>query len=109
METLETLAEKDFNSLANTMVKVVVANKNNPVLFDHFMDTLYRVQPLDVTIVEDFTDYSEISEEDVIDQADSTTDILDKYVDTIEIGLDKSKMKNVLREIYTQALDQENT
>jgi DNA repair exonuclease SbcCD nuclease subunit len=105
VETLESVEQSDFSYLANTMVKVVVGTKDNPILFDHFMDAVYKVQPLDVTIVENFSDYGEMSEEDVIDQADSTTDILDKYVDSIEVGLDKSKMKSLLREVYTQALD----
>ena len=91
VDTLESVANKDFSNIHNTMVKVVVVYKDNPVLFDHFMDAVYKAQPLDVTIVEDFTDYNEISEDDVIDQADSTTDILNKYVDAIEIGLDKDK------------------
>jgi hypothetical protein len=87
----------------------VVGNKNNPILFDHFMDALYKVQPIDVRIVEDFTEYNELSEEDVIDQAESTTQILYRYIDSMEIGLDKDKMKNVLTNVYNQALDQENT
>jgi DNA repair exonuclease SbcCD nuclease subunit len=105
LTSLESVQNKDFSKFANTMVKVVVAHKDNPVLFDHFMDALYKVHPLDVTIVEDFTDYSQYGEDDVINQADSTTDILDKYVDSIEVGLDKGKMKTLLREVYTQALD----
>lgn len=108
IETLESVANADFSRLANTMVKVVVVNKDNPVMFDHYMDAMYKVQPLDVGIVENFTDYNELSEDDVIDQADSTTDILDKYVDSIDVGLDKHKMKSILRDIYNQALDNES-
>lgn len=108
-ETLESVEQYDFTPLHNTMVKVVVVKKDNPILFDKFMDILYKAQPLDITIVEDFTDYSEVSDTDVIDQADDTVTILDKYIDTIEIGLDKAKLKNILRDIYFEAQNLEVT
>lgn len=109
VETWDSVNGYDFTELHNRIVKVVVGKKDNPVLFEKFMERLYKSEPLDVTIVEDFTDYSELSESDVIDQADSTTEILDKYVDTIEVGVDKDRMKNVLRNIYNEALTQEST
>jgi hypothetical protein len=85
------------------MVKVIVASKSNPVLYDMFLDNLYKVTPLDLTIVEDFTDYSEISDDDIVDQSDDTVTLLDKYIDGIEIDLDKTKLKNQIREIYLEA------
>jgi len=108
IETLDTISKKDFSILTNTMVKIVVFNKENPILFDHFMDAVYKASPLDVKIMEDFTDISEQIENDVIDQTDSTIDILDKTVDSIEIGLDKDKMKYILRNVYNEALEKTN-
>lgn len=102
-ETLETVAERDWSIYHNVMVKVVVAVKTNLVLFDHFMDALYKVQPLDVTIVEDFTEYNSLNDDDIVDQSDDTITILDKYIDGVELGLDKPKLKNILREIYIEA------
>jgi hypothetical protein len=95
----------DYNSV---YVKVVVIKKSNPARFDKFMDALYKVQPLDISIVEDFTEYSDLSEDDIVNQADETHVILDKYVDGLEINLDKDKLKNVLRNIYTEAHDMES-
>jgi DNA repair exonuclease SbcCD nuclease subunit len=102
-ETLESLSKKKYDIYKNTIVKVIVANKTNALLYDMFFDNLYKVSPLDITIVENFTDYSEVSENDIVDQSDDTTTILDKYIDGLEIDLDKSKLKNVMREIYLQA------
>ena len=102
-ETLESITTKKFDLYKNTFVKVVVSNKTNPVLYDMFIDNLYKVSPIDISIVEDFTDYTEISDEDIVDQSDDTITILDKYIDNLEMDLDKSKLKNVLREIYMTA------
>jgi hypothetical protein len=65
---------------------------------------LYRVTPLDISIVEDFTDYTEVSDADVVNQADDTITTLEKYIDVMEMQtLDKDRMKKVMREIYLEA------
>lgn len=102
-ETLESVQEKDYNIYKNTIVKVIVANKSNPVLYDMFLDNLYKATPMDLSIVEDFTDYTEVSDEDIVDQSDDTITILDKCIDGMELDINKDKLKNIMREFYMQA------
>ena len=103
VETLESINGKDYSQYKDTYVKVIVATKCNPGLYDIFLEKLYEAAPLDVTIVEDFTDYSEITDEDIVDQSDDTMTTLDKFVEALEMGLDKNKLKAVMRDIYLQA------
>jgi DNA repair exonuclease SbcCD nuclease subunit len=108
VETESSIEIMDFSQYNNTIVKVIMKTKNDLFLFERFMARLYEVSPLDVSIVEDFTDYSEDQDANaIINQADSTTVILDKVVDTLDIDIDKDKMKNMLRNVYHEALDQE--
>jgi len=102
-ETLESVSTRDFSQYKDRIVKVIVANKTNPVIYDMFLDNLYKAGPIDVSVVEDFTDYSEITDDDIVDQSEDTTTILDKVIDSLELDLDKSKLKNVMREIYLEA------
>ena len=102
-ETVETVKSKNFDKYTNTIVKVIVAKKIDPYLFDVFMDKVYKSQPHDVSVVEDFTDYTQISDEDVIDQADDTMTTLSKYVDSLQIDLDKERLKTYMREVYVEA------
>ena len=102
-ETLESVTNKDFSQYNNVIVKVVVVNKSNPVLYDMFLDGLYKASPLDITIVEDFTDYSTISDEDIVDQSDDTLTILDKVIDGIEMDIEKTKLKTLMHKIYFEA------
>lgn len=98
----------DLKKYTNTYVKVVVVNKTNPYLFDKFMNNLYNVNPIDITIAEDFTDLTEGVEDDMIDQAEDTVTIINKYVDALkEDHIDNDKLKNVLRELYVEALNTE--
>jgi hypothetical protein len=86
----------------------VVLNKTNPYLFDKFMDNLYKVNPIDITIAEDFTDLTEGVEDDMLDQAEDTMSIIGKYVDNIkEEHIDNERLKTIMKELYVEALNQE--
>jgi len=105
VETIKEIDGKDLSRYTNTFVKVVVINKTNPYLFDKFMNNLYNVNPADITIAEDFTELSDLTDEDV-DQAEDTITILNKYVDGIEEdNIDNNRVKNLLRELYIEAIN----
>lgn len=107
-ESITEITGKDLSVYTNTYVKVVVVNKTNPYLFDRFMENLYKVNPIDITIAEDFTDLTEGVEDDMIDQAEDTLTIINKYVDSIqEEHIDNNKLKTVLKELYVEALNTE--
>ena len=107
-QTITEITNKDLTKYTNTYVKVVVINKTNPYLFDKLMSNLYAVNPIDITIAEDFTDLTEGVEDDMIDQAEDTITIINKFVDGIqEEHIDNEKLKTVMRELYVEALNTE--
>jgi DNA repair exonuclease SbcCD nuclease subunit len=102
------ITNKDLTKYTNTYVKVVVINKTNPYLFDKFMSSLYDVNPIDVTIAEDFADLTEGLDDDMINEAEDTITIINKFVDGIqEEHIDNDKLKTVLKELYVEALNLE--
>ena len=98
------LQQYDFGYLKNRYVKVIVINKTNPYFFDRYMDLIYSSDPSDVKIVEDFSDSTEGLEEDMINQAEDTLTLLNKYIDGVESHLDNNKLKNIMRELYLESL-----
>jgi DNA repair exonuclease SbcCD nuclease subunit len=96
----------DFSSLKDTYVKVVVLNKQNPFLFDHVIDKIYKMSVSDLSIVEDFSD-TIILDDDIIDQAEDTITILNKYIDNLELDVSSDKLKTIMRELYIEALNTE--
>jgi len=110
VESIESLTSKDCSQYKNTYVKVVVVNKNNPYIFDKFMNNLYAVNPADITIVEDFTVLTEGLEDDSIDQAEDTMTIINNFVDG-QTGqqLDNTRLKSLLHELYVEAQSLEQT
>jgi hypothetical protein len=97
----------DFSPLKDTYVKVVVINKQNPYLFDNMIDSLYKIGAADISIVEDFNDMLLEDDQEIIDQAEDTITILNTYIDNLNLDVDTQKLKNVMREIYVEALNTE--
>jgi DNA repair exonuclease SbcCD nuclease subunit len=106
--TIKEIDDIDVDYCKDTYVKVVVINKTNAFLFDKFMNKLYNVNPLDITIVEDYTELTDGLDDDSVDQAEDTLTILNKYVETVEHdSIDNNKLKTLLKEVYVEALNTE--
>lgn len=97
----------DYNKLKDSYVKVIVLNKQNPFLFEHVLDNLYKIGLSDLSIVEDFSENIMGDDSDIIDQAEDTMTILSKYIDNLEIDIESDKLKTLMRELYIEALNTE--
>ena len=97
----------DYNKLKDSYVKVIVLNKQNPFLFEHVLDNLYKIGLSDLSIVEDFSENILGDDSDIIDQAEDTMTILSKYIDNLEIDIESDKLKTLMRELYIEALNTE--
>ena len=106
--TMEDVVKIDYEKYTNAYVNVVVLNKQNPYLFDHLLDRIYKAGPVDVAIVEDFSATVE-EDDEIINQAEDTMTVLSKYIDTQSLNIsDTNKLKTLMRELYVEALSQEN-
>jgi DNA repair exonuclease SbcCD nuclease subunit len=102
-KTFEEVTNQDFSSYEGTCVKVVVQNKTNPYWFDIVIDKLYKTNPFNVTIVEDFTDSSFTEDQQLVDQAEDTMTILNKYIESLDVDGNKQDLKQLLYKLYTEA------
>jgi DNA repair exonuclease SbcCD nuclease subunit len=103
--TLPSLLKKISSKFQGCYVKVVVQNRMNPEFFDKFMYKLVSFGPADIKIEDD--DKLNGDEEMVVDMAEDTLTILNKYVDTLEIDSDKDMIKEELRTLYIEAQNAE--
>lgn len=95
----------DFTQYKNCYVKVVVINKTNPYLFDKVIDTLNTHEPLDISIIEDLSKF--IEDETLVDESKNTLELLHEFIDNQELTVDSDKLKNIMQEIYLEALNQQ--
>lgn len=101
--TFEYMKTINFDQYTGCYVKVVVINKVNPYLFEAFMDNLFKSNALDISIAEDYTMDSNVSDEDVESSEDTPT-ILKRYIEGLEgIDVDKNILYNKLHDLYIEA------
>lgn len=94
-----------YEYLKDSYIKIIVVNKKNPYLFDTMMDNLYRVGAVDISIVEDLSDVD--TPDDVIDEAEDTITILNKYIDGLTLPVKSDKLKGLLKQLYVESLHME--
>ena len=82
--------------------------KQNPYWFDTMLDELYKVEAVDVSVVENI-DLEFEDDDSVIDEAEDTLTILSNYIDTLNIQKDKKELDILIQTLYNEALDYEIT
>jgi len=94
----------EISECENKIVKVVVRNKKNIKKFEKFIETLYSHNPYEVKIVENFQASEEIENNEDIESED-TLSILNRYITESEVELDKSTLRNMIREVYRESCE----
>jgi DNA repair exonuclease SbcCD nuclease subunit len=95
----------DLSYIKDAYVKVIVTTKNNPFLFDRAIEILYKQNPVDIMIAEDYGAIYDESE-DAINEAEDTLTVIAKYLDGINLEdqtVDKDRLKKIARELYNEA------
>ena len=102
----DTLGEDDplFTNFTDKYVKIVVVNKTNLYKFDQFVTSVYKSNPLDVKIIEDFSEFTEGQVDDKINLED-TNSVVSNYIDSLETDVDKEKLKSFMKTLYTEAIN----
>lgn len=103
----EIMSKYNFEEYTDTYVKVIVKNKNNPYWFDMVLDSLYKNNPANVSIVEDNKNLDQQSEEEIISEAEDTLTSLFKYVEKMETEVDKQKLQQLFSNLYIEAQNTE--
>lgn len=102
--TIEDINSIDLGSLAGSYVKVIVKNKTNPFVFDIFLNKLGESDAVEIKTIEDSLNLENISEEELIAESKDTRVILHEYIDSIDTGHDKRKIKSVIDSLYQEAI-----
>ena len=102
--TMEHVVNRNYEPMRNCYVKVIVTNKDNPFWFDMFIEKLEKVSPLHVQVVEDHLNLDLESDDEIVSEAEDTLTILHKYVNTLDVNVDKEKLETKIKDLYSEAL-----
>jgi hypothetical protein len=99
----------DVTPYASQHVKLVVVNKKDFYKYDMFIERLYKVNPLELKIIEDLSEFENDSlGEQEIDLEDTVT-LLSHYVENLDTDADKERIKTLMKTLYVEAQNYEET
>jgi DNA repair exonuclease SbcCD nuclease subunit len=98
------LLQVDPKAFSNKYVKIIVTNKTNPYWFDMYCETVEKLNPLAVQIVEDHHNAVDLEDDELVSEAESTVDIFKKYVAQMpDEGYNKQELETLLVDLYNQS------
>mgnify|MGYP001463127321 FL=1 len=107
-DTTTDYSKHDVSQYKEKYVKLIVVNKKDLYQFDMFTDRLLKADTHEVKIIEDFSelDANNVSD-DIVENTEDTMTLLNKYIDDLDVTLDKDRLKNTMKSLYNEAQDLE--
>ncbi len=98
----------DTTKYKDKIVKIVIRKRSDPKAFEKFLDKFYRANVHELKVVENslFNGYYN-QEEFESEENEDTISILNRYIDEAEVSLDKSLIKDLLKDVYIEACEVE--
>ncbi len=94
----------DFTNVNEKYVKIVVVAKTSQKKFDEFVTNVNLNSPIDVKIIE-ASIIDKVSEAVDVTDLVTTKDMISCVIDTLDVNVDKDKLKNLVLGIYTEAME----
>jgi len=91
------------DNLEGTYVKLIVENKGDYANFDYNVKLLQDIGLADLKIIEDLS--VEMTDDVEVMETEDTITLLDKYIDSIDLKVDSSSVKNIMRSLYIEACE----
>lgn len=102
---LQQTLDYDFESHQHTITKVIVTAKNNPYIFDKFIEKLEKSNVHDMQIVEDHLNLNLQEDNDIVNEAESTIDIFKNFIKQVDVSdSNKIKLEQTIVQLYNEAL-----
>ena len=107
-DTQNDYSKFDVSKLVDHYVKIIVVNKKDLYQFDQFVDKVLKADCHEVKIIEDFSDLdANTVSDDIVENTEDTMTLLSKYIEELDTSLDKNRLINLQRQLYTEAQDLE--
>ena len=93
--------KQDVSDYKDKYIKLIVEEKRDYQMFETLVDRLYNVGAHDVKIVETLVDAEGVDEADL--ETKDTMTLLNEYIDEVEIAVDKTDLKSLMRTLYIES------
>ena len=93
--------KQDVSDYKDKFIKLIVEEKRDYQMFETLVDRLYNVGAHDVKIVETLVDADNVEDADL--ETKDTMTLLNEYIDEVEIAVDKTELKSLMRTLYIES------
>ena len=93
--------KQDVSDYKDKFIKLIVDQKQDYQMFETLVDRLYNVGAHDVKIIETLVDTDNVEDADL--ETKDTMTLLNEYIDEVEIAVDKTSLKSVMRSLYIES------
>ena len=93
--------KQDVSSYKDKFIKLIVEEKRDYQMFETLVDRLYNLGAHDVKIVETLVDADNIEDAEL--ETKDTMTLLNEYIDEVEIAVDKTELKSLMRTLYIES------
>lgn len=97
--------ETELDKYKNSHVKVIIEKRTDNEKFDKFFSSLEKVGLSDLQVIED--PHLDIDYDDTIEEVEDTRILLHSVIESIDIKVDKNRLKSEMDNIYNEALNTE--
>jgi DNA repair exonuclease SbcCD nuclease subunit len=95
----------DADQYKDCYVKIVIKNKTNPYWFDLVIERLEKSGAADLQVVEDHFHLDLEADDDIVNEAEDTMSIIHKFIDGMNINIDRKRVENIIQNLYIEAHD----
>ena len=93
--------KQDVSGYKDKYIKIVVEEKWDYQMFETLVDRLYNLGVHGISIVENLV--SEDTATDIEISSKDTLTLLNEYIDEVEMSVDKTDLKNLMRSLYIES------
>ena len=93
--------KQDVSCYKDKFIKLVIEEKRDYQMFETLVDRLYNVGVHDVKIIENLLEQDDKDDIDV--STKDTLTLLNEYIDEVEMSVDKSDLKGLMRSLYIES------
>jgi predicted MPP superfamily phosphohydrolase len=103
-DTMGNYNELDVSDYKDKYIKIIVSEKRDYQMFETLVDRLYNVGVHDVKIAETLLE-DDLKDVDENLEVKDTMTLLNEYIDEVEMSVDKSSLKNLMKSLYIESCE----
>lgn len=99
---------QDYTHLEDCFVKVIIQDRDTQMKLDILIDTLEKIGAADIQVVDDHQHKDLEDNDEILESAEDTLSLLSKFCEQMDDTVDKKRLDNLIKNLYSEAINLES-